>query len=113
ADVRLEGQFEVTGDTRILSTPGPPPPGSHPTVTRDFALYLTSRFVSATAATLLRSSVAWHVYHLSQSAFHLGLIGLVQFLPALGLTLIGGAVADSHDRRRIINGAQILAASAG
>lgn len=82
-------------------------------MTRDFWLYLVSRLVSATAATLLRSCVAWHVYQLSESAFHLGLIGLVQFLPALGLTLVGGAVADSHDRRRIINIAQVISACAG
>ena len=75
---------------------------------RDFYLYLASRFASATGATLLRSSIAWHVYSLSHSAFHLGLIGLVQFLPALTLSLVGGAVADTYDRRRIINAAQCV-----
>ena len=37
--------------------------------------------------TMLRAGVAWHVFALTGSAFHLGLIGLVQFLPALGLML--------------------------
>ncbi|HEX2677322.1 MAG TPA: MFS transporter, partial [Polyangiales bacterium] len=55
----------------------------------------------------------WHVYSLSHSAFQLGLIGLVQFLPALTLTLVGGAAADSYDRRRIINVAQLVGLSAG
>ena len=48
--------------------------------------------------TLLRAAVAWHVFEISGSAFHLGLIGLVQFVPALALTLVGGAVADAYDR---------------
>ncbi len=59
--------------------------------------------------TLLRASIAWHVFELSGSAFHLGLIGLVQFIPALGLTLVGGAVADSRDRRRVILTTQVAA----
>jgi MFS family permease len=77
-------------------------------VNRDFYLFLASRFASGTAMTLLRSAVAWHVFELSRSAFHLGLVGLVQFGPVLGLTLVGGAVADSFDRRRVINVAQFV-----
>ena len=72
-----------------------------------FWVYLGSRFCSATAMTLLRAAVAWHVFELSHSAFHLGLVGLVQFVPVLALTLVGGAVADAYDRRRIMRAAQI------
>ena len=76
---------------------------------RDFWLYLASRFVSASAMMLLRAAVAWHVYALSQSAFHLGLIGLVQFLPVPTLMLVGGAVADTYERRRVMMAAQAVA----
>ncbi|MFN8544814.1 MAG: MFS transporter [Candidatus Binatia bacterium] len=76
---------------------------------RSFWLYLGSRFSAATASTLLRSAVAWHVFALTQSAFHLGLVGLVQFVPALTLTLVGGAVADTYDRRRVMQIAQLPA----
>jgi len=82
-------------------------------VPRDFYLFLVSRFASGVALTLLRAVVAWHVYQLSHSAWHLGLIGIVQFIPALLLTLVGGAVADTYDRRRVINAAQLIAAAAG
>ena len=75
---------------------------------RDFWLYLASRFCTATASMLLRGAVAWHVYALSRSAFHLGLIGIVQFLPVLPLTLVAGALADAHDRRRIMMIAQLV-----
>ncbi len=77
-------------------------------VPRDFYLFLASRFASATGMTLLRAAIAWHVFELSHSAFYLGLLGLVQFVPVLGLTLVGGAVADSFDRRRVINVAQVV-----
>lgn len=70
-------------------------------VSRNLSAYLVSRFCASMAMTMLRAAIAWHVFDLSGSAFHLGLIGLVQFLPALFLTLVGGAVADSYDRRRV------------
>jgi MFS family permease len=81
-------------------------------VPRDFYLYLVGRFASGTALTMLRTVVGWHIYSISQSAFHLGLVGVLQFLPALAFTLISGAAADSYDRRRIMNAAQLVAASA-
>jgi MFS family permease len=75
--------------------------------------YLASRFCAATAMTMLRAGVAWHVFALTGSAFHLGLIGIVQFLPALGLMLLAGALADVHDRRRIMQVAQVVALAGG
>jgi MFS family permease len=72
------------------------------TFSRNVVLYLVARFCSATALAMLRAAIAWQVFDLSRSAFQLGLIGIVQFLPALGLSLVGGAVADSSDRRRVI-----------
>ena len=80
---------------------------------RDFYLYLAGRFASGAALTMMRAAISWHVYHLSGSAFHLGLIGIVQFIPSLLLMLVGGAVADSYDRRRIINVAQLILLTAG
>jgi MFS family permease len=67
----------------------------------DFRWFLVSRFCSATAMTGVRAAIAWHLYALTGSAFQLGLLGAVQFAPALGLALVGGAVADAYDRRRI------------
>jgi len=79
-----------------------------------FWIYLASRFCSATAMTLLRSTIAWHVFELSNSAFSLGLIGAVNIVPALGLSLVGGAVADAYDRRKISRLAQLpMIASVG
>jgi MFS family permease len=50
---------------------------------------------------MLTVAVGWQVYALTGSAFDLGLVGLVQFLPAVLLLLLAGHVADRHDRRRI------------
>jgi MFS family permease len=69
---------------------------------RDMRLFLASRFLSASAMTLLRATISWHVYSLSSSESLLGLIGAVQFAATFLFTLVGGAVADSYERRRIV-----------
>ena len=80
---------------------------SEPRIPTTFWIYLSSRFCAASAMTLLRASIAWHVFHISQSAFYLGLVGLVQFVPAATLTLVGGTVADAYDRRTVMRLAQL------
>jgi MFS family permease len=84
------------------------PPLRPQVLNRNLAAYLFSRVCSGTGMTMLRAAIAWHVFALTHSAFHLGLIGLVQFVPALGLTLLGGVVADSFERRRVIMLAQLV-----
>jgi MFS family permease len=92
---------------------GPRPSATSRVLSRTLVAYLASRFCAATAMTLVRAAVAWHVFALTGSAYQLGMIGLVQFLPALGLILFAGAVADAHDRRRIMVAAQAVALAGG
>lgn len=58
---------------------------------------------------LLRTVFWWQVHQLSHSTFYLGLMGLVQFLPAPLAGLVGGAAADSLDRKRIVMASQAMA----
>jgi len=78
-------------------------------LSRNLLAYLASRFCAASAMTMLRAGIAWHVFALTNSPFHLGLIGLAQFGPAFSLMLVGGAAADAFDRRRIMMVAQSVA----
>jgi len=71
-------------------------------------LFVLSRFASGAAMTMLYASIAWQVYDLSGSAFWLGMLGLVRFAPHACLSLVGGAVADSRDRRLIVLGSQLV-----
>ena len=82
-------------------------------LTRTLVVYLASRFAVGTAMMMLRAAIAWHVFQLTHSPFHLGLIGLVQFIPAFALTLVAGALADTADRRRIMMTAQLVALGCG
>jgi MFS family permease len=51
---------------------------------------------------MLGVAVGWQLYDLTGSALDLGLVGLVQFVPIVLLTLVVGQVADRADRRLIV-----------
>jgi MFS family permease len=44
----------------------------------------------------------WHIYSITHSAFALGLIGLLRFVPILIFSLIGGSFADYHNRKKLL-----------
>jgi MFS family permease len=68
----------------------------------DFARFCTGRFLSGTAMQMQNVAVGWLIYDLTHSALALGLAGLAAFLPAIGLALFTGHVADRFDRRLIL-----------
>ena len=47
-------------------------------------------------------AIGWQLYALTGSALDLGLVGLVQFVPTVALTLVVGQVADRCDRRLVV-----------
>jgi MFS family permease len=51
------------------------------------------------------------VFELTQSKFYLGLDAFLAQLPILLFMLIGGVIADRHDRRRLLTGSQYVQAS--
>ncbi len=72
--------------------------------------FISSRVLSSLAFNGTTVAIGWLVYDQTRSAFMLGLVGLVQFLPVLILTFVVGQVADHYDRRRIGLVCQILQA---
>jgi MFS family permease len=73
-----------------------------------FRAYALSRVAAGAAMTMIQATIVWQVYAISESALQLGMIGLVRFVPALGISLVGGAVADAYNRRNVILLAQIV-----
>src|ERR1700722_7280476 len=69
---------------------------------RPFRLLFITRVASTTATQMLAVVVGWHVYELTDSALHLGMIGLVQVLPPLLLMLAAGHAADRYNRCMIL-----------
>lgn len=73
---------------------------------RNLSLYLSSRFLGTLAVQMQSVAVGWQVYQMTGSLFDLGLIGLAQFAPFLVLILWAGHVADTHNRRTIVQACQ-------
>jgi MFS family permease len=69
---------------------------------RDFARFLSARFIVTCAVQMQTVAVGWQVYAVTQDPLDLGLVGLSQFLPFVVLVLPAGQIADRHDRRRIL-----------
>jgi MFS family permease len=68
---------------------------------RDFALYWVGALLTTVAAQMQAVGIAWQVYDLTRDPLYLGLVGLAEFVPAIGLALIAGHCADRFDRRLV------------
>lgn len=68
----------------------------------DFRRQLFAVACSTLASRGVAAVVNYEVYQLTKSEFSLGIVGLVEAIPALSLALYGGHIADRHDRRRIL-----------
>ena len=66
-----------------------------------FKLFWGASVASTIALQMQIVAVGWQVYQLTHSAFDLGLVGLVQFIPSLFLVFVVGHVADRYDRRNV------------
>jgi MFS family permease len=76
---------------------------------RSYLVFLAGRFLGTLAASSQTIVIAWEAYGLArrsmsieESAFLVGMIGLVEFLPLVALTLIAGEAADRYDRRLLL-----------
>lgn len=84
-------------------------PGSP--LSTDFRRFLWSRLLGNAAMQMLLVALGWQVYALTDSAWDLGLVGLLQFVPALLLTIPAGQIVDRVDRRRVMVFAVAIQAS--
>ena len=73
---------------------------------RDFRVLWLGAFASTVGTWTQRVAQNWLVLTLTGSAFYLGLDSFLGELPVLLFTLIGGVIADRHDRRYLLVGSQ-------
>ncbi len=74
----------------------------------DYRRFWMMRTAASLSMQIQAVAVGWHVYDLTEDAFALGLVGLVQFLPALLLALPAGQLVDRLPRRGILLGCVML-----
>jgi MFS family permease len=77
---------------------------------RSFLLFLLSRSLSRFSTQIGAVAIGWQVYDLTGSAFDLGMIGLVQFLPTALLVFVAGQAADRYERKRVVQICQLVEA---
>jgi MFS family permease len=94
----------IADESETLFTGFPRRPGSAWRVmrNRDYSLLFWGQLISAAGTQIQVVAVAWQVYELTKSPVALGIIGLVQAIPRLIFSLVGGVVADAYDRRRLL-----------
>lgn len=68
----------------------------------EFRYWLGAAGCSSLANRALAVAIGYQIYAQTGSPLALGILGLVEAIPSLGLALFGGHVADRHDRRAIV-----------
>ena len=74
---------------------------------RDFRLLFVGQAVSTLGSMLTFVALPYQAYRLSHSSLIVGLLSLIEVIPILTIGLVGGALADAFDRRRLVLAADI------
>jgi MFS family permease len=69
---------------------------------REFRSYLGMRFFFTFAYQMQAVIIGFHIYHLTKDPLALGLIGLCEAIPAIGVALYGGYIADKSEKRGLL-----------
>ena len=77
---------------------------------RPFLFFLLSRSLSRFSSQIAAVAIGWQIYDLTGSAFDLGMVGLVQFLPTALLVFVAGHAADRFERKRVVQLCQLVEA---
>jgi MFS family permease len=75
----------------------------------DFRWLFGGQLVSTLGSQLTVVAVPYQVFRITHSSFQVGLVSLTQLGPLVVCSLIGGSVADAHDRRRLLLVVSLLA----
>jgi MFS family permease len=69
---------------------------------RDFRLLFIGQFISFLGSSITTVALSYQIYTVSGSTAYVGLLGMFQLIPLTISGIIGGSVADTYDRKRII-----------
>jgi MFS family permease len=124
----IEGEWPETGDESGRLSPAPPvgPSGGWPARLarhlvvdigplrrhRDFRLLWVGRAISLFGSMVTYVAIPYQAYQLTHSSLIVGLLSAVEFATLLVMPLIGGALSDAVDRRRLVLLSELLLAGA-
>ena len=77
---------------------------------KDFRLLFLGQSISEFGSELTFVAIPFQIYRITGSTLAVGLIGLCELVPLLVLPIVGGAIADAVERRRMLLIAHLLVA---
>ena len=77
-------------------------------VSRQYRWLFTGQAGYQFARQILVAAVPIHIFQLTGSSLQVGLVGLIQTLPLVIFSLVGGAAADTFDRRNVLRAMQLV-----
>lgn len=69
---------------------------------KEFRSYMGMRFFFTFAYQMQAVIIGFHIYHLTKDPLALGLIGLCEAIPSIGIALYGGYIADKSEKRALL-----------
>ena len=69
---------------------------------REFNLFLLLRFALVFAWSMQFIVVEWQIYSLTKDPLALGIIGLMEVIPAVSFALFAGYVVDQKEKRKLL-----------
>ena len=69
---------------------------------REFNIFLLVRFALVFAWSMQFIVIEWEVYSLTKDPLSLGVIGLMEIIPALSMSLFAGHIADQREKRNLL-----------
>ena len=68
---------------------------------KEFNIFLLLRFVLVFAWSMQFIVIEWQVYSLTKDPLSLGIIGLMEIIPALSTALFAGHIVDQREKRNL------------
>ena len=69
----------------------------------EFRIYLIARFIFIMVLTMQATLISWKIFEITKDPFNIGLIGLVEFVPAVIMAFYAGYVIDRSDRKKLFH----------
>ena len=68
----------------------------------EFRYYIFTRFFFILVINMQSTLISWKVYEITKDPFSIGLIGLVEFIPAFVMAFYAGHVIDRNDKKKLL-----------
>jgi MFS family permease len=68
----------------------------------EFRFYIIARFFFILVLSMQATLISWKVYEITRDPFSIGMIGLIEFVPAVIMALYSGHIIDRNDKKKLL-----------